>query len=167
MAIENLNSMHYTAQEKTIVASALATIEGSLAAKFKNLTPEERTKYGSVNEQNKLVINKVKDFRTNQPALSSPDIDWVEFQNDVDSREFLQSIISRLESLADSLKNNKILHDYDCYQAALTDYDFSKYKVGTKAAGFQVKVNELAQFFKKTTPANENKPDDPAVNKKE
>ncbi|MEP6931738.1 MAG: hypothetical protein ABI850_17070 [Flavobacterium sp.] len=163
MAIENLNSLHYTAQEKTIVANSLASIETSLAAKFKNLTPEERTKYGSVNEQNKLVINKVKDFRTNQPALSSPDIDWVEFQNDVDSREFLQNTIVRLESLVNSLKNNKILHDYDCYQVALTDYDYSKYKLGTKSPGFQVKVNEMAQFFKRTIPANEKKADDPTI----
>ena len=49
-----------------------------------------------------------------------------------------------------SLNNNKIMHDYDCYQAALTDYDYSKYKVGTKVAGFETKVDELSQFFNRT-----------------
>jgi hypothetical protein len=83
--------------------------------------------------------------------VSSPDIDWIEFQSDCDSREFLQSIIIRLESLANSLKNNKILHDYDSYHAALTDYDYSKYKAGTKTAGFEVKVKELAQFFPRSS----------------
>ncbi|TDW46505.1 hypothetical protein EV144_106177 [Flavobacterium sp. 270] len=160
MSIENLNLQHYSETEKTTVASCLASIESSLSEKFKNLKPEERTKYGSVNEQNKLVINKVKDFRASQPVLSSPDIDWIEFQNDVDSREFLQNTIMRLESLADSLKNNKILHDYECYQAALTDYDYSKYKLGTKATGYQVKVNELAQFFKRS---NTKKIEEPTI----
>ncbi|MDQ6472529.1 hypothetical protein RB619_17950 [Flavobacterium sp. LHD-80] len=151
MPLENLNGLHYTAAEKTNVIASMTSMENSLTAKFKNLTPEERTKYGSVNEQNKLLINKVKDFRNSQPAMSSPDVDWMEFQNDCDSREFLQNTIMRLEALLGNLKNNKTLHDYDCYHAALTDYDYSKYKAGSKAAGFEVKVKELAQFFPRTS----------------
>ena len=154
MPLENLNGIHYTAAEKTAVGTSLTAIETALAIKFKNLSPDERTKFGSVQEQNKLIINKVKDFRTNQPTLSSPDIDWAEFQNDVDSRDFIQAVIARLESLAQSLNNNKIMHDYDCYQASLTDYDYSKYKLGTKVAGFEIKVNELSQFFNRTGTTN-------------
>ncbi|WP_264563486.1 hypothetical protein [Flavobacterium sp. N3904] len=154
MPLENLNGLHYTAAEKTAVGTSLTAIETALAAKLKNLSPEERSKFGSVQEQNKLIINRVKDFRNSQPALSSPDIDWVEFQNDVDSRDFIQSTIARLESIAQSLNNNKIMHDYDCYQAALTDYDYSKYKTGTKVAGFEKKVNELSQFFNRTGTTN-------------
>lgn len=89
--IYKTSSLHYTAAEKTAVTTALTSIESSLTAKFKNLSPEERTKYDSVNEQNKLLINKVKDYRNSQPAMSSPDVDWIEFQNDCDSREFLQT----------------------------------------------------------------------------
>lgn len=51
MPLENLNGLHYTVAEKTAVTTALTSIENSLTAKFKNLSPEERTKYGSVNEQ--------------------------------------------------------------------------------------------------------------------
>lgn len=163
MPLENLNGLHYSAVEKTTVNTAIASIENSLTAKFKNLSPEERTRYGSVNEQNKLLINKVRDFRNSQPAMSSPDVDWMEFQNDVDSREFLQNLIMRLEALTNSLKNNKTLHDFDCYHAALTDYDYSKYKAGTKAAGFEVKVKELAQFFNRTNTSTEKKTDNPVL----
>jgi hypothetical protein len=159
MPLENLNGLHYTAAEKTNVGTSLAAIETALAVKFKNLSPEERSRYGSVQEQNKLIINKVKDFRINQPTLSSPDVDWLEFQSDVDSRDFIQATIARLESIAQSLRNNKIMHDYDCYQAALTDYDYSKYKSGTKVAGFEIKVNELSQFFNRT--GTTNKTEDP------
>jgi hypothetical protein len=52
-----------------------------------------------------------------------------------------------LQSLIDGLGNAKILHDYDNYQASLTDYEYSKYKASTDATGFQTKVAELAQFF--------------------
>lgn len=150
MPFENLNNNHYLPAEKTSVNSSLTALEASLIPRIKNLNAEERQKYGSINEQNKLIVNKVKDYRTSQPNLSSPDVDWTEFQNDFDSRDFLQATIMRLQNLIDGLSNNKILHDFDNYQAALTDYDYSKYKASTKAPGFENKINEIAQFFNRT-----------------
>jgi hypothetical protein len=150
MPFENLNSNHYTAAEKTAAQAALTTLETTLTPKYKNLSAEERKKYGSVNEQNKLIVNKVRDFRNTSPALSSSDVDWIEFQADFDSRDFIQNLIARLESIVMSMNNNKILHDYDNYSAALTDYGYSQYKAGTKAAGYESKVNEIAQFFSRT-----------------
>ena len=150
MPFENLNNVHYTAAEKTAVGTALTALETALTAKLRNLSPEERKRYGSINEQNKLIVNKALEFRNNQPALSSPDVDWVEFQSDFDSRAFIQDSIARLQNLLNGLANNKILHDFDNYQAALTDYGFSQYKAGTKAAGFENKVAEMSQFFNRT-----------------
>src|SRR5258705_6245969 len=137
MPFENLNNNHYLPTEKTAVNTNLAALEASLSPRIKNLNAEERQKYGSINEQNKLIVNKVKDYRSSQPNLSSPDVDWVEFQSDFDSRDFLQATILRLQNLIDGLNNNKILHDFDNYQAALTDYDYSKYKAATKVPGFE------------------------------
>lgn len=150
MPFDNLNNRHYTTEERTATAEALTALENLLAEKFRNLSPEERKKYGSINEQNKLIVNKAMDYRINQPNLSSADVDWKEFQADFDSRAFIQATIARLQSLIDGLNNNKILHDYDNYQAALTDYGYSQYKASTKVAGFETKVNEMAQFFNRT-----------------
>ncbi|MBF4473015.1 hypothetical protein IRZ80_16610, partial [Flavobacterium sp. HJJ] len=75
----------------------MTALEASLIPRIKNLNAEERQKYGSINELNKLIVNKVKDYRTSQPNLSSPDVDWTEFQNDFDSRDFLQATIMRLQ----------------------------------------------------------------------
>ena len=150
MPFENLNNNHYSNVEKASVFEIITTLEETLSAKFKNLSAEERKKYGSINEQNKLIVNKALDYRNSQPSLSSNDVDWDEFQNDYDSRMFINATISRLQNLIDGLNNNKILHDYDNYQAALTDYGYSQYKASTKAAGFETKVNEMAQFFNRT-----------------
>jgi hypothetical protein len=147
MPFENLNSNHFSAAEKTATLAALENLENTLSPKYKNLSPDERKKYGSINEQNKLIVNKVLDYRNNAPALSSPDVDWVEFQADYDSRDFIQKTILRLQNILDSLDNNKILHDFDNYQASLTDYGFSQYKAGTKVAGFENKVSDISQFF--------------------
>ncbi|MCG2610989.1 hypothetical protein LZZ90_05670 [Flavobacterium sp. SM15] len=147
MPFTNFDSRHFTAAEKTSINTTVTSLESALSLKLANLTAQERQQYGSVNEQNKLIIAKVKDFRDSQPNLSSPDVDWTEFLNDYDSRTFLQTTIQRLQSLIDGLNNAKILHDWDNYQAALTDYDFAKYKATTQAVGFETKVEEVGQFF--------------------
>lgn len=150
MPFENLNNNHYSTEEKNSVFETISALEETLSAKFKNLSAEERKKYGSINEQNKLIVNKAFDYYNSQPNLSSSDVDWDEFQNDYNSRAFINAAISRLQNLIDGLNNNKILHDYDNYQAALTDYGYSQYKASTKAAGFETKVNEMSQFFNRT-----------------
>lgn len=147
MSFTNFDNRHFDDTEKLAVNTALASIELAFSEKVANLSATERQQYGSVNEQNKLIINKVKGFNDSQSTLSSPDIVWSEFNDDFDTREFLQNAIQRLQSLMDGLGNAKILHDYDNYQAALTDYEYSKYKASTDATGFQTKVAELAQFF--------------------
>lgn len=154
MPFTNFDARHFSATEKTAINTAVTSLETALIAKLANLTPEERQQYGSVNEQNKLIINKVKDYRDSQPALSSPDVDWVEFANDHDTRSYLQNLIQRLQSLLDGLSNAKILHDWDNYQASLSDYEFAKYKNGTNAVGYETKVNELKQFFNRSAETN-------------
>lgn len=156
MPFTNFDSRHFSTTEKTAVNTAVTAIETALANKLANLTAEERQQYGSVNEQNKLIINKVKDFRDSQPTLSSPDVDWAEFTNDFDTRTFIQTTMQRLQSLLDGLKNAKILHDWDNYQAALTDYDYAKYKASTQATGYETKVSEIAQFFTGGNNTNKN-----------
>ena len=147
MPFTNLENRHFTAAEKTTINGLLTQLETALANKTANLTPDERKKYGSINEQNKLIVNKVKDFRDNQPALSSPDVDWTEFVADFDDRTFKQAFLTRIATLKDGIENSKILQDFDNYQAALTDYDYAKYKASANAQGYSQKVVELGQFF--------------------
>ena len=156
MPFLNFENRHFTENEKTDIATAISTLEQLLTPKLANLTPEERQQYGSVNEQNKLIINKVKDYRSTKPELSSPDIDWAEFENDYQSREFIQDINQRLEGLLSGLQSAKILHDWDNYQAALTDYGYTQYKKGSGAVGYDAKINELRQFFSRTTSTSSN-----------
>ena len=158
MAITNLNNTHLTAAQLTDAQDALTQLETALQVINVNLSAEDRQKYGSINEQNKLFVNKVYDFNESQPTLSSPDVDWEEFNRDFTSRTHLETIITRLDSLSTKLKNAKILHDYDNYQAALTDYAYTNYKAGTASPGFETKVNETKQFFCKTSNKTSNTP---------
>jgi uncharacterized FlgJ-related protein len=150
MFLNNLNSDHLTAAEKADALAKLSSLESVFATHLVSLSKEDRQKYGSVNEQNKLVVNKIRDYKTNQPDLSTPDVDWAEFENDYQSREFSEAIINRLKSIVEGLENKKILHDFDNYTDALKDYGYSQYQAGGNKPGYQVKIDEVAQFFNRT-----------------
>ncbi|MFB9120139.1 hypothetical protein ACFFUE_02940 [Bergeyella porcorum] len=160
MSISNLNNSHLSDEQIKAISDALAQLETAMQSLSINLTPEDRNKYGRVNEQNKLFVNKVYDFAKSREGLRSPDVDWAEFFKDYEDRNFYETVMSRLDDLQLKLKNHKILGDYDNYQDALADYAFATYKAGTKSVGFEEKYRELKQFFvksnKKQAPNGEN-----------
>lgn len=147
MSITNLNNRHFSTEEKTTINAAITSLETALSSNLMNLTPEERKQFGSVNEQNKLIINKVKNFYEIKPELASPDVNWEEFLKDYQTRDYIQDIIQRLQGIITGLESAKILHDWDNYQAALTDYGYTQYKKGSGATGYDAKIEELKQFF--------------------
>lgn len=154
MPIDNLGRLHVTAAQKTTFSTALTTMEGILLSVTQNLTAEERQHFGSVNETNKLLVNKVRDYYQTQPTLASTDIDWVEFEADYQDRAFADTNEKRLLTIVRMLTDFKIVHDFDNYQSSLVDYDYSKYKAGTKTPGFTEKVSDIKQLFPNQTGAN-------------
>lgn len=155
MPFHDLIQKHVSEADAKAVDEAIEVIEAILADKVVNLSTEERQRYGSIKEKNKLVVNKAWDYHTAQPDLSSPDVDWVEFEADYKDRVFFETRSNRFLSLVERMMNAKMLHDWDNYQNALTDYDYTKYKAGTKATGFQKKATDLGQFFEKSKPAED------------
>ena len=107
------------------------------------------------------------DYRENQPALSTSDVDWSEFEEDMEDRSFLENGNLRLIGLAKTMLETKRLHDYDNYQNSLLDYKYSKYKDETQpGTGFDTKVEELSQFFPRTGSGGDPDPgipEDPTV----
>lgn len=158
--LNDFNNTHLTEEQMAAVNQALADLETALKPLTINLSAEERSKYGRVNEQNKLFVNKVYDFAKSRESLRSPDVDWAEFFKDYEDRNFYETVMSRLDDLQLKVKNHKILGDYDNYQDALADYAFATYKAGTKSVGFEEKYRELKPFFtksnKKQVPNTEN-----------
>jgi hypothetical protein len=143
-----LIQQHFTGAEKTNANNAVISLEVIINPKSRNLTPEERQQYGSINEQNKLLVNKAKDFHDAEPAKSSPDVNWTEFNNDFADRVFLEALALKLESLANRIRETKILHDYDNYQNTLLDYHYTDFKANhSNDAGYETKYNEMKQFF--------------------
>ncbi len=152
MPFSNIITTHITDEQYEDLNDALDIVEAILLALTQNLTPEERQRYGSVNEQNKLFVNKINDYHLNKPELQSPDVDWTEFEKDFKSRRLFEAICLRLGSLDKMATDAKTLHDFDNYQNALTDYDYTQYKNNTSGgSAWSVKEDELRQFFPRTT----------------
>lgn len=152
--ITNLNNTHLTDAQVRKLELVLTQLEEALAGLTVNLTPEERQRYGTINEQNKLLVNKVRDYRQSHPTQSSPEVDWTEFEKDFNSRSILGKSLTRLDAARERLANAKILHDYDNYQAALEDYAWTSYKAGGKTPGYETKQSDLKQFFNRTGTRN-------------
>ena len=155
--MRNMIQTSLPANDRTTILDLITQLETILTGKLTALTEDERVRLGSINEQNKLLVNKVRDYRQNSPNLSSPDIDWTEFESDYQSRVFLESCANRLKSITYQMQSTKIMHDNDNYQDALGDYAYSQYKKGAGEPGFAEKVAEIKQFFPKT----KNKPPTP------
>jgi len=140
----------FTDVELATIRTSYNAIKAVLAPKFINLEPEDRTRFGSINEKNKLIINKVKDYRDNMPGLSNPDVNWVNFTKNATSRKNYMLVIDMLGEITELCNDPRTMVDYVLYGDALKDYKFAKYKAeddGGGVAGFEQKYDDLKGFF--------------------
>jgi hypothetical protein len=148
MPNQNMISTHMTQAQYDQANTDLDSLEAVINTYAQNLSEDENSKVGAINETNKLFVNKVLDFHNSQPALDSPDVDWSEFERDHTSRSQYDLLAMRLLSLEKRITETRRLHDYDNYQSGLLDYNYTKYKNGTApGAGYDSKASEYGQFF--------------------
>ncbi|GAA0739273.1 hypothetical protein [Gaetbulibacter jejuensis] len=147
MALENLISIHFTAQELQALDAALVTIAGVLQGKAINLTPAQRQQYGSIAEQNKLLVNKAKQLMQHYPQHVPSFLDLEEFGKDYEARQQIEGRLQLLKSLLEQFSDTKILLDHDNYFTALSFYRNLKYLSGENVPGTTVLYHEMRQFF--------------------
>ena len=150
MPLKDLIQNQLTVADTDAIAKALTDIENAIKAKTVNLTPDERQKYGSINEQNKLFVNKVNDLHSSQPQFNSNKVNWPEFESDFAIRSSLEKIMLRMKSIVEQLDDTKILHDNDNYQQSLSQYSYISYLANENEPGVTTIKEELAQFFNRT-----------------
>ncbi|HQU84725.1 MAG TPA: hypothetical protein PKY59_16420 [Pyrinomonadaceae bacterium] len=154
--MKNLVKFFLTKEEIEQLIYHITQIENILRGKLAVLSRKERSHYGSVKEKNKLLIDKAYQYRQSIPSISSPDVDWEEFNRDYKMRGFIESFLLRIAALVYSLESTKILHDYDNYRDTLTDYAYTQYKIASGESGYDQKADEMQQFFNRTSKTNRN-----------
>ena len=160
MALTNLNNNHLTAAQVTAAQDAITSLETALATINVNLTAEDRQRYGSINEQNKLFVNKAKSYMEQYPQFVPLFLDKAEYDRDYAARQQLESRMQRLSSVTEQLSDTKILLDFDNYHNSITFYRNMKYLSGENVPGTNVIYDDMKQFFVTTsttpTPPTEN-----------
>jgi len=151
MPIENLARNHFSEAEKQQLDEAVQTILSIISPHTYNLNAKERSQYGKVGEQKKLLINKVRHFQQSQPNLASPDVNWEEFEADYQTRTYAENKLNQLKSALLMMLSIKILHDHDNYKDALQDYRYAAYRSKfNNQVGHLTKMDSLKGFFPKT-----------------
>ena len=147
MAFDNLISITFTEAELTQLDTALASIAQVLQGKTINLTPEQRQQYGRIAEQNKLFVNKAKEYMEQHPAHVPNFVDKTEFDRDFLARTQIEGRMNQLAGLAEQLSDTKTLLDHDNYHNAITFYRNVKFLSQENVPGTTTLYEGMKQFF--------------------
>jgi len=156
-----INIPEFTDAEFQQLNAAFDTIHNLLSAKFINLQPEDRKKYGRIKEKKKMLIDKVKDYHVNMPALSNIKVDWDEFNKCYTTRKNYVFAANRLKELLELCNDPRTLVDYVLYGYTMQDYNWTKYKAaedGGGTEGYEGKYNDLSDLFSRGKYNKSNKP---------
>ncbi len=146
----NLISITFTSEELQQLDSAIQQIEQIISGKTSNLSQEERKQFGRIAEQNKLFVNKAKDYMEEYPQHVPSFLDKVEFDRDYEARKVIESRLIRLEGITEQLSDTKILLDNDNYSNALTFYRNIRFLSKENVPGTTSIAQDLSQFFNRT-----------------
>ena len=155
MALENLISIVVTEAELNTLDTALTTIEQVIKAKAVNLTPDERRQYGSIAEQNKLVVNKAKEYMDQKPEYIPNVLDKDEFDRDYTARLQIENRFNRIMTIAEMFSDTKVLLDHDNFFGAMTYYRYIKFLANENEPGTTSIYQDMQQFFKKSKKTSE------------
>lgn len=147
-----------TEEEKTTISKALKDIKAIVEAKLPDLNSEKRGYYGSVNEKNKLFINKAREIKTLNPNLAPVEVDWVEYEKDYNARVFYESVLLMATGIVGRLESAKMMHDYDNYNDSLVLYRYLDFKRRSDTPGAEASYNALKDFFVRARPTDKQPP---------
>ncbi|QHI37375.1 hypothetical protein IMCC3317_27540 [Kordia antarctica] len=150
MALENLISIEFTTEELTALDTHLDGIQQVLAGKTVNFTPSQRQQYGSIGNQNKLIVDKAKNYMEQHPNWIPNFLDKTEFDKDYNARQQMEERTQRLQNLAQQLLDTKTLLDHDNYTNSLSFYRMMRYLAGENEAGSKTVYEDMKVLFTKS-----------------
>ena len=166
MAIDNMISVDFSDQELNKIENALNEVLQVLSGKVINLTPEERTQYGSIGDKNKIFVDKCKAYMEQDPTTVPNTLDKHEFDKDYKARQQMEEPLKKLSRITEMLMDTKILLDFDNYNGSLSYYRYVKFLATQNTPGITSIYEDLRQHFEKAAKgrkakAQDNKPESP------
>lgn len=147
MKNNDLIQITFTAEELTENNAHLDALLAFAGKSAPQLSSEDRMNYGSINETNKLLVNKSKSYMEQNPDLIPQFVNMDEFERDYIARETIEEMIQKLDLIKRKLSDTKILLDHDNYQDTMTFYRAIRYYAAEQQQGAIPIYEELKQFF--------------------
>lgn len=150
MPLNDLMAVHMTPEQYQQITVALNTVIDTLRPLSINLTDDERRSYGAINQQNKLLVQKVRELVAAQPTYTNARINWNEFQADYADRDMREQLLDLTSTVVRLLGDAKIVYDRDLWTAALRQYRYVRSLADEQEPGATEVYNMLKQFFPRT-----------------
>lgn len=144
----NLFELEFSNQELSTLEQALASIEQVIQGKTLLLSAEERRQFGSVNEENKLLINKAKEIVDEYEDFLPRRFDKPAFEKDYEGRVVLERLLQRARTITDQLRDTKIMLDFDNFQDTMRIYREIRHLHDQQEPGTEALYLGMKQFFK-------------------
>ncbi len=151
MALENLISISFTEKELSSLDQHMSGINEILNGKTINLTPDQRQQYGRIANQNKLIVDKAKNYMEQHPGWIPRFLDKEEFDNDYMARQQVEGRAQMLENLTQQLIDTKTLLDHDNYTNALSFYRLMRYLAQENEPGAKTVYEDMKVLFNRTS----------------
>ncbi|MEW7280696.1 hypothetical protein ABW636_19065 [Aquimarina sp. 2201CG1-2-11] len=151
MALENLISVSFSKEELMELDQHLTGIKKVLKGKTVNLTPDQRRQYGRIANQNKLIVDKAKNYMEQHPNWIPRFLDKTEFDKDYTARKQVENRVQLLENLSQQLIDTKTLLDHDNYTNSLSFYRMVRYLAGENEPGAKPVYEDMKVLFNKAS----------------
>ncbi len=156
MALENLISVTFTQEELNELTKGLQIVKKVLSGKTVNLTPEQRGQYGRIANQNKLIVDKAKNYMEQHPDWIPRFLDKAEFDRDYTTRKQIETHVQQLQNLSQQLVDTKTLLDHDNYTNSLSFYRMMRFLAGENEPGAKPVYEDMKVLFKRNGSSNGN-----------
>jgi hypothetical protein len=157
MKNNDLIQLVFTEEQITENNTHLEALLAMANANAPGLTPEQRSAYGSINETNKLLVNKARVLMKENPKYIPAFVNIKEFEQDFAARENIETMIRKLDQIRLKLNDTKILLDNDNYLDAMAYYRAVRYFAGEHDQEAMPLYDELKQFFPNNSSQKEKK----------
>lgn len=147
MKNNDLIQVAYTPEDLEACNTGVTAVETFANKHVPNLSGEDRQNLGSINETNKLFVNKTKTLMEQNPSMVPVFINQEEYHRDLTARQEIEELLLKLDTIKRNLSDTKILLDNDNYHDALAFYRSVRYLANEHQSGAIAVYEELKQYF--------------------
>lgn len=147
MAIDNLISVTFSAEELQQLDDHLAALESFLSSKCISLTPEQRRDFGRIGNKSENWLRKVMDYFQTQPQMIPSFVDAAETMRDYEARRAIQPRVARMEAIYDMLSDTNVLLGTDLYHSGVAFYRNIKLLSAQNVNGAKAIYEDLSAQF--------------------